>query len=156
VIRSTQYIRTSLLFLTFCAASLCIACTEGKPVIDIEAPQAVSSPMFVGSNSAFMLIKNRGNADDTLMQATLDIPGSFVELHDILEGKMIKVDEIRIPGNKAVLLRPVGPHIMLFNLPKTMGEGSILNISLLFKKSGARLVPVPIVKNYVNYKAPEN
>lgn len=132
------------------------ACTEGKPVIEIEAAQAVDSQMIVGSSSAFMRIRNLGNADDTLISAHPEIPGSFAELHDIVDGKMIKIDAIRIPKKAELLLRPVGPHLMLYKLPRNVTAGTMMYISLVFRKTGTIVVSVPVVKNYLNYKPAEN
>lgn len=120
-------------------------CKPAAPVIAIEAPEAAISPAFVGVVSVFMKIANTGGGEDALIGARTDIPGTVTELHDIREGKMVTVESIPIPAKDGVVLRPAKYHIMIFKLPKTMKEGSPLNLYLTFKKSGEKTVPLELI-----------
>jgi copper(I)-binding protein len=121
--------------------SLC-GCESGPPVVSIESPEAKISPMLVGVASVFMNIRNAGHGGDHLIDARVDIPGTITELHDLEDGKMIKVDSIAIPADSTVLLRPAGQHIMIFKIPGRIREGAEFRLVLTFKKSGKKTVPL--------------
>lgn len=132
---------TLLMLLGFVIAG----CQKSTPVIAIESPQAALSPMLVGVASIFMKINNSGGADDVLISAGTDIPGTITELHDIIDGKMVKVESIDVPAESQVVLRPAKHHIMVFKLPKEMRQGAVFNLYLKFKKAGEKTVPVELV-----------
>lgn len=121
-------------------------CEQGKPAIDIEAPMAMISPMIVGSGSVFMRINNTGNADDVLVNARAIMPNAITEMHDVKDGKMLKTAAIRVPARNSVLLRPGSLHIMLFNMPREIGEGDEFMLQLFFEKSGMMQVPIKFQK----------
>lgn len=117
-------------------------CQKGTPVIAIESPQAALSPMLIGVASIFMAINNSGDAGDALLSATADIPGAVTEMHDIIDGKMVKVDSIEIPAGAQVELRPGKHHIMVLRMPKDVKAGSEFNLRLKFKKTGEKTIPM--------------
>jgi copper(I)-binding protein len=55
-----------------------------------------------------------------------------------------------VPPRGALRLRPAGPHIMIFRLPKDMKEGSVIPLILFFERSGQKKVSVIIVNDFVN------
>lgn len=114
------------------------ACKPRQPVITLEAPEAKLSPALIGVVSVFLKINNSGNSDDALVGARTDLPGAIAELHDIRDGKMVKVEHIDIPSDSTVLLRAARHHIMMYGMPKDTREGSQFNLVLTFKKSGDR------------------
>lgn len=118
------------------------ACPSGTPVITIEEQEARLSPVIIGSGSVFMKIVNIGSGGDVLVKARLNIPDTVVELHDLQDGKMVKVDRIPIPSKTTVLLRPASYHIMIFRMPKDIKEGSAVVATLLFEKVGEIRVPL--------------
>ncbi len=143
-----------LVVLLLTAIGPVIGCRSGVPSIEIASPQALLSPYIIGSGSVFMRIVNSGNGADTLISARVDIPGTLTELHDTDDGKMVKTEDIPIPPGGAARLRPGGPHIMIFKLPKDVKTGSTLPLTLLFKKSGEKKVSVIIVDVYRSNSAP--
>lgn len=119
-------------------------CKEKTPVIQIESAEATISPMLVGVASIFMKIVNSGGADDTLVAARTEVQGTITELHDIRDGKMVKVESIAIPPDSTVLLRPARHHIMILKLPADMKEGSQFSLVLTFKRSGEKRLPLQL------------
>jgi hypothetical protein len=117
-------------------------CLAGSPEITVKEQKAVLSPMIVGAGAAFMTIVNDGSADDTLVRARTDMAGTIVELHDFKDGKMIRSEDIPIPANNVVKLRPGSLHIMIFNIPKSVEEDQAFNMTLVFKKSGEMTIPL--------------
>lgn len=132
------------------AVIVCMAATAGAmggapkaPEITIEAPEAMLSPALLGVASVFMKIVNSGGPD-TLLAARVNVPKAVVELHDVKDRRMVKVDSIKIPKRSTVELKPGSLHIMIFELPKDIKEGSKLVLTLVFEKSGEKQVAVEI------------
>jgi copper(I)-binding protein len=117
-------------------------CLAGSPEITVKEQKAVLSPMIVGAGAVFMTIVNEGSGDDTLVRARTDMEGTIVELHDVKDGKMIRTEEIAIPANNSVMLRPGSLHIMIFNIPKSVKVDQAFAMTLVFKKSGEMAVPL--------------
>lgn len=137
-IAGRRMIAASWLLVIGSIITIMTGCKTGDPVIAIESPQAALSPMMLGTGSVFMKILNTGTADDILLNAHAEISSSITELHDVQDGKMVKVENIRIPSASAIELRPGSLHIMIFKMPKDVKEGYEFSLVLNFKKSGAR------------------
>ncbi len=118
-----------------------------EPDISISGAEAVISPVMIGSVSVFMDISN-GGAGDELISARTSVPKSVVILHEELEGQMVQTDRIPIPSRGSMVLRPFGPHIMLFNMPRTLKEGDSITLYLTFAKSGERQVQAKVAASY--------
>lgn len=120
-------------------------CASQPPQITIEGQYANLSPIFIGAGSVFFKIKNTGGRD-ALVGAAVAIPNAVIELHDVKDGRMVRVDRIVIPSRETTDLRPGGHHIMIFNLPRTVREGSELTLTLRFERSGEKQAPVRFEK----------
>ena len=138
----------SVLLLTFVLFGS--GCRSGDPSLEIESSQALLSPLIIGSGSVFLNIVNSGNGPDRLTSARVDLPGTLTELHDMHDDKMVRTEYILVPPRGALRLRPAGPHIMIFRLPKDMKEGSVIPLILFFERSGQKKVSVSIVNDFVN------
>jgi copper(I)-binding protein len=114
------------------------------PNISVGAQEAQLSPMIIGSASVFMNISNTGESEDTLLKASLDIPDAIAEIHDTKDGKMVKVEKVRIPSKATVELKPGGLHIMVFHLPENIKEGYEFKMHLLFERSGEKQINVKL------------
>ena len=139
----THRIYLCLAFLA--VAQLVTSCSSGVPEITIAEQDAQLSPVIVGSGSLFMKIINAGRGEDALVRAQVSIPGAFVELHDVDEGKMVRTDRIRIPGQSTVQLRPAGVHLMIFKMPTEVKEGYAFTLTLSFEKTGDVFVPMQFI-----------
>ncbi len=138
----------TLFFLLSMGVLFVAACQRGNPSIEIDSPQAVISPIVVGSGSVFLNIVNSGRGSDMLIDARINISGTVSELHDMGDGKMKKVDRIIIPSADTVRLRPAGQHIMVYKMPKNIKPGAALSMTLSFEKSGEKSISVPVVDKY--------
>ncbi len=96
------------------------------------------------TGAVFMKIKNSGNMDDALIGAKTDIKDVVVELHDVKNGQMFKIEKISVPAKSTVELKKGGLHIMLFNLPIELKEGEEFKVTLIFEKAGEVTVPVKL------------
>ena len=121
------------------------ACTSSPPQISIEGPTAELSPAFLGVVSVYFTVRNDGGRD-ALTGVTAGLPNALVELHDVQNNRMAKVDRIPVPGRGELKLRPGGFHLMAFNLPRSLKEGDQLALTLRFERSGERHVTARVVR----------
>lgn len=136
-----------MLALTFFAqTSMGMAPSQRAPQISIENQQAALYPSFIGVASVFMNIQNSGKGDDNLLSAKTAIPNTIVELHEVRDGRMTRAGKIHIPPGHTVELKPGGPHIMVFKLPKNIREGDKLTMILFFEKSGEKRLDLKLSK----------
>lgn len=101
-----------------------------------------------GRNSAaYMTLVNNGNTADRLISATTDV-AQVVELHTVeMEGNVMKmrpVEQIDIPANGQVELRPGGLHVMLIDLKQSLKEGDTVNLTLILEHAGEIAVQAPV------------
>lgn len=122
--------------------SACRGNAPRTPLISVQDQRAVLSPSLLGVGSVFLKIVNAGRADDTLLSARVSIPVTVIEIHDVLNGKMVKLEKLSIPSRGTVELKPNGLHIMIFKMPRSMKPGQQFILFLTFEKSGEKQVPV--------------
>lgn len=119
-------------------------CRSGPPRIEIAGQQAMISPAILGVCSIFLSIANRGDRDDALVGASVEIPGTITQVHDVREGKMVRAERVVVPAGGAVELRPGGLHIMVFELPRDVAAGSEMKLHLRFETSGEVVTSVKV------------
>ncbi len=140
--------KTLLFVFSFMLIALAlVACQPSGPQIEVSETWARPSPMQAGNGAAYMVIKNTGGEDDTLLSADSDI-SEVVELHDMTmeEGvmKMFPIENILIPAGGSAELQPGGRHIMLINLNGQLEVGQVFTITLEFEKSGQQTIEVEV------------
>jgi copper(I)-binding protein len=106
--------------------------------------------MMIGVGSVFMKIVNSGGGDDAIISASTNIPDTITELHDVKEGKMARIESVRIPSKSIVVLRHAGLHIMIFKMPKEVKEDFEFTLVLTFEKSGENIVPLKLTNHDPN------
>jgi periplasmic copper chaperone A len=116
-------------------------CSSSPPQITIEGQYAELSPLFIGSGSLYMTILNSGGRDK-LVGVVASLPGTVIELHDVRDNRMVRIEEVPIPARDTVEFKPGSLHIMIFNMPKTIQKGSELSLTLRFQRSVEQTVQV--------------
>lgn len=101
-----------------------------------------------GQNSAaYMTLVNNGDTADRVISATTDV-AQVVELHTVeIEDNVMKmrpVEQIDIPANGQVELRPGSFHVMLIDLKQSLKEGDTVNLTLVLEKAGEIEVQAPV------------
>jgi copper(I)-binding protein len=124
-------------------AALAAGCS-GTPRVRIDGAEARLSPMLEGVCAIFLTVSNVGDGDDALVEARADLPGAVTQLHAIRDGRMVPSDKLRVPARGVLELRPGGPHIMVFELPKGSGPGDEFALRLRFERSGEKRTTVRI------------
>jgi hypothetical protein len=147
--RTTTLLRSSIIMpVTVVLVVIFLAgagCTSQPPQVTIEGQYANLSPIFIGAGSVFLKVRNTGGRD-VLTGAAVAMPNAVIELHDEKDGRMVRVDKIAIPSRETTDLKPGGHHIMIFNMPRTVQEGSELTLTLRFERSGEKKVPIRFEK----------
>ncbi len=98
---------------------------------------------------AYMTIFNHGGGVDRLVAVESDI-AKKVELHThsmkdgVMQMRRISAIEVH-PGEPAVLA-PGGNHVMLMGLHKSLEEGQIFTVNLVFEKAGKIAVDAAVQK----------
>lgn len=125
------------------------ACSAAKPSVSMEDVWGRPSPMFPTSGSIYMLIKNTGEAADTLLSGSSPACGS-IEFHETvmkLDGSMGMnlIDKpLEIPAGGEVKLEPGGLHAMCIMKNEKFAPGNTIDLTLVFEKSGEQVVPVDL------------
>ena len=124
------------IFLTAMVLSVFAGCagTQAQPDISVTYPKVKHSAMMENAISIFMFIENKGDADDYLISARIkELPEKKVEIHDVVNGKMVAIEKIKIPVGEVVELKMGSYHIMGFGITEHLDE---IIVVLNFGKSG--------------------
>lgn len=127
----------------FVAVMILVACYSGPPQISIDGAKATLSPAIVGEAVVSMTIRNQGGAD-VLTGVKTDIPGVTVMLHVMQGERMAMVEAVEVRAKNNLEFKMGGSHIMIADMPKTMRAGSRFNMTLVFRKSGEKQVPLTL------------
>jgi copper(I)-binding protein len=107
-------------------------------------------PPSAKTTAAFMNIQNNGPDEMVLVSAASEI-AELVQIHTMEHvGEMMKMKEIkelRVPANGEAVLTPMGYHIMLIGLNRTITEGETLPLSLNFA-DGTKVSVDAVVKKW--------
>ena len=117
--------------------------------VSVDNPYVRLAPPNAPATGAFMVIRNAGDKDVTVVKA--DNPASRVtELHTHLnEGgvmKMRPVPAIEVKAKGEAVLKPGGLHVMLIDLKAPMKEGDVVPITLTFDDGSTRKVDAKVVR----------
>lgn len=124
---------------------LLTACQSAPPQVTIDGAKAEMSPAIVGEAIVSLKIVNQGGADQ-LIGVKTDLAGSTASLHQMQGPRMVTVDTMDVPARGAVVLKLSGSHIMVEHMARAVKEGASLTITLVFKKSGEKTVPLTLQK----------
>ncbi len=133
--------RKILLNLLFIVSVVIAGCERVPPHVSIENAKAELSPAIVGEAMVTMSIRNQGGSD-TLTGVKTDIPGAKVSFHVMKRERMILAASVKIPSQGNIEFKMGGSHIMIEEMPTSMKEGSKFNLTLIFRQSGERQVPL--------------
>lgn len=121
------------------------SCTSGgNPEIVVTNVIVIPSGMMKGVASSFMRIINNGGGRDILTGCSIkEYPSARGELHDFKDGRMTRVEEVKIPAHETTELKRGGLHVMFFKIPEKP-EGNV-TLVMNFEKTGPMEVRAGIV-----------
>ena len=136
----------SLLFVLLLAG----CAPASAPSLSIEGAWGRTSPTMPTAGGVYMLIKNTGTAPDTLLSGISPACGS-IEVHEMVKksdgtmGMNLIEKPLVIPAGGEVELKVGGLHIMcIMKKDDQFKTGSMINLTLVFEKSGEKVVSVEI------------
>lgn len=107
--------------------------------VTVAHPWARATPGGATVGAAFLEIITDKGVTDKLISASSPAAGR-VEVHThIMDGdvmKMRRVESIELKDGKSHVLKPMGDHIMLFDLKKPLKVGDLVKLELTFEKAG--------------------
>jgi copper(I)-binding protein len=135
-------------------AALTAACSAGTALaagaadsIVVQDPYVRLAPPGAPTTAAFMVLKNTGDKDVTLVKA--DNPASkTTELHGhINDGgvmRMRPVAAVDIKAKGEAALKPGGLHLMMIDLKAPLKDGDKVTITLGFGDGSSKQVEAPV------------
>lgn len=120
--------------------------------IKVERPHTLVAPKWLKNRPVYMDILNTGNTEDVLIGASSPVAEEVVlqYTHDYGEGiktmRPLENQEIILPPQSRVRLRPGGMHLMLTGLKKPLPLGLEIPLKLEFKKTNSFYVKAVIQK----------
>jgi len=107
--------------------------------VTVAHPWARATPAGATVGAAFLEIRTDKNTSDRLIGVSSPV-ASRAEVHSsTMEGgimKMRHLKEIDLKPGESHVLKPMGEHIMLFDLKRPLKEGDLVNLTLNFEKAG--------------------
>jgi copper(I)-binding protein len=107
-----------------------------------EAGEGMGGMMGHGNgvnSAAYMVIANSSSAPDFVISATTDV-AETVELHtvEMNDGvmQMRQVEQIEVPANGQVELKPGGFHVMLLGVQQNLNPGDTVSLTLTLQNAG--------------------
>lgn len=115
--------------------------------IEIVNPYARAMPPGQPNSALFMTLKNHGNADHALVDASSPV-AERVELHNHIHDKgvmrMRRVDRIRLPAGDSTALEPGGYHVMLIGLRQPLTPDAEVPFELSFADGSQTAAVAPV------------
>jgi copper(I)-binding protein len=125
------------------------ACISGEQDgITVEDIWGRPAPMSATNAAFYMVIKNQGQEQDALVEASIDICDA-TELHmssidDEGVMSMHQVQQVDVPAGENTDLEPGGLHIMCIGRQADLNPGDSVPISLSFTRAGEIIVEAHI------------
>ncbi|MBD1577650.1 MULTISPECIES: copper chaperone PCu(A)C [Vibrio] len=114
-----------------------------------DNPYARATPPNAVNSAVFMTIENHQDKDRSLVSASSDA-AEKVELHTVeMNGDMMKmrqVNNIPLPSNGELVLKPGSFHIMLLNVKQPLVEGKTISVTLTYANGDTEELTVPVKK----------
>lgn len=107
--------------------------------VTVAHPWARATPAGATIGSAFLEIRTDKNTSDRLISVSSPVAGrAEVHSHSMAGGvmKMRRLDGIDLKPGESHVLKPMGEHIMLFDLKQPLKEGDLIKLTLTFAKAG--------------------
>jgi copper(I)-binding protein len=115
--------------------------------VTVAHPWARATPGGATVGAAFVEIRTDKNTSDRLIGVSSPV-ASRAEVHSSsMQGgimKMRHLDGIDLKPGASHVLKPMGEHIMLFDLKHPLKEGDLVDLTLDFEKAGPIAIKAPI------------
>ena len=108
---------------------------EKKATLEISDIWARKSMLPNNNSAAYMKINNRSDQQITIIGASATAIANNVELHKSFVdekgiSRMTSIDNIVVPPQSEIELKPGGIHIMLFDLKRSLSAGDTFTLTI--------------------------
>jgi periplasmic copper chaperone A len=107
--------------------------------VTVAHPWVRATPEGATITAAFMEIRTDAGVTDRLISAASPAAGR-VEVHShTMEGdvmKMRRLEALDLKAGESHVLKPMGEHMMLFDVKQPLKEGDVVKLQLTFEKAG--------------------
>lgn len=122
-------------------------CDSNKSTITFNKFSVILPPPVASGTSAYGIIKNTGDTNDTLVAITSNAGSVMLHKSEVINGsaKMIHLSEYTFKPHTELTLKPMSYHIMLMQIDHDIikEKGTVL-LSFEFKKAGIINVEAPV------------
>jgi len=136
-----------VLFFTLLNISREALAVEYNSNIIIVAPYVRANIPGTDITSAYMSIENE-NDETVILTGVSGLFSDRIEIHQhtMNDGmmKMRKVKQLVITGKNKVILQPMGYHLMIFNVKKTLLPEEKVSLTLHFKHQKDLIITIPV------------
>jgi copper(I)-binding protein len=97
-------------------------------------------------SSVYFTVKNNG-PEDTLLSVTTNASDTASIHQDVTKGNsssMQLLQDLTIPPNGELVMKPGAYHVMITNLTKPLEKGSTVSVTLKFAKAGSVTFDAPV------------
>lgn len=119
----------------------------GEPRLHVAGDAQAAEPV-AGSSQIVLELRNDGDGDDTLVEATTPAAlGVEIHLTSIEDGRasMSELEEVEVPAGESVRFRPGGLHLMMVVPDETVVLGERFELTLAFERSEPVTIDVEVV-----------
>lgn len=140
--------RLSLLFALTLFAPLPAHAAPGP--IAIEGAWIREAPPGATVLGAYMTLRNPGHRPDRLLRVQTPVAGR-VEIHEmaVQHGvmRMRPLKALVLPATQAVVLRPMGTHMMLMDPKRPLKAGMRVPVTFFFERAGSIRRELPVKRS---------
>lgn len=121
---------------TVLLAALSLPWVSHAAAMDIEDGWIRAVPPVSSTTAGYLILHNRGDTDRTLTAVSSPVAGAG-EVHDMSPQEdgtrhMHHLPELVVPAGEAVVLKPGGKHLMLYQLQRPLEIGEQIEVCLAF------------------------
>ena len=122
---------------------------KNKVEITTEQLRVILPPSVANSTSIYGIIKNTGNAPDTLINVSSNAGMVMLHKTDIKQGmaQMNHVGKFVLGASESLLLKPMSYHLMIMNVDhQIIKKEAEITLFLEFEKAGKLEFKIPVVE----------
>ncbi|PWI12408.1 hypothetical protein DIZ27_02285 [Streptomyces sp. NWU339] len=121
----------------------CGGSDSGSDTAELSVDSAYMPQPVSDLAAGFLVISNKGGADDRLTSVSSDI-AERVTVHETVDGSMREVDGLDIPARGSLVLESGGNHLMFEQLKRKPKQGQKVSVELRFAHSDPATVEIPV------------
>ncbi|UGQ15205.1 copper chaperone PCu(A)C [Yinghuangia sp. ASG 101] len=108
-------------------------------IVDPYIPQ----PAKDGIAAGYLVVRNDGDTADRLVAVSSPLTPNAA-LHETVDTTMAHLDGVDVPAHGRGVLARGAAHIMFTDTPGPLRKGDVVDVTLVFEKSGSVTVRVPV------------